>query len=407
MGGDPLAYAIVLWTRYVGSGTLELRYALYTDGAWSDALPIVITPEDGGFVHHDLTGLPADTPVAFQFVDDGGAASALATTRTSPAPGVQGTLRVVATSCSKYQGEGTFPVMPLALARGPADCIIWVGDTVYTYDTTLEQYRARWALNYATPEFQQLLSTGAHIFTLDDHEVTNNFEGATVDPEQLANASQAFYEHTPRRGDSQTPPRIYRSNRFGDIVEIFVLDCRGERDFEAGQYISPEQMSWLLEGLSASPCRWKCIVNSVPIANMPALFDVAKRDRWEGYPEQRAALVEAVGSIPGVVFLSGDFHMPGVARVEPEGPAQFVWDILCGATGSDGNPLGAIMKLQGEVFDHQFPWVETPHTATLIEFDSAGFMTVTFIGEDDLDYFVGTFNDAGVLVGMSITEVPR
>jgi len=410
MGGDPTDSSVMLWTKYQGTGSLYLHYALFTDGAWVDAEPVPVTVAEAGIVHHDLTDLPADCPVAFAFVDDADAGSQVSVTRTAPAAGSMGVMRVLVTSCSKYKGAGTFPVMPLALARGPVDVIMWAGDTVYTYDRTINEYRQTWNRSFSTPEFREFFSQGGHIFTWDDHEVTNNFEGSTVAPDLFANGTQAFFEHTPRRRSADHPDRIWRSNRFGDTLEIFVLDSRGERDYAAGEYLSPEQLAWLEEGLKSSPCRWKCILNSVPIANMPPLFDAAEeliRDRWEGYPRQRQQLVELAATIPGVMFLSGDHHMPAVARVEPEGVGENLWDIMCGATGSDGNPIGAILLSQPDTYGHQFPWSEAPHTATLLEFDPNGFMKVVFMGEDDLDYFTGVFDDQGRLLEHTIVPVPR
>ncbi len=406
MAGDPLPDGLLLWTKYTGTSDLELRWATWDGQAWSATSSESVAVADGGFVHHELTGIAADTPVAFQFVDGDGAASASALGRTAPARGTGGTLRILATACSKWRDEG-HPVFPNAIARGAYDVVLWAGDTVYTYDQTLEEYRDRWALYFASADFQTAYTAGANVFSWDDHEVTNNWEGDDVPPNQLANGVAAFYEHTPtRRGpDGQ----LWRSFRMGDIVEIIVLDCRGERDYDAGIYLSPQQMEWAKATIASSPCRWKMVVNSVPIANMPELFDAVEevqRDRWEAYPDQRQELLDAVADVPGVFFVSGDFHMPFVARVEPDGPSRHVWDIVCGAAGSNGNPIGALMHRQPDLYADQFPWSETPRTATLIDLDDAGFMRVRFVGEDDLTYFDGLWDDQGRLLEHTVVEVP-
>jgi alkaline phosphatase D len=86
---------------------------------------------------------------------------------------------------------------------------------------------------------------------------------------------------------------------------------------------------------------FKIIVNSVPITNFPGLFDLAPFDRWEGYPAQRTQLLDFLiqNKIPGVLFVSGDFHLGASTRVEPTGPWSPFREVLMGPGDQNANPL--------------------------------------------------------------------
>jgi uncharacterized protein (TIGR03382 family) len=63
----------------------------------------------------------------------------------------------------------------------------------------------------------------------------------------------------------------------------------------------------------------KLLVSSVPIGEFPGPFQPFTRDRWVGYPAQRRALLDFLedAKLPGVFFLSGDFHMACLRPVAP------------------------------------------------------------------------------------------
>ena len=76
-------------------------------------------------------------------------------------------------------------------------------------------------------------------------------------------------------------------------------------------------MTWLKQGLSDSPCVFKVILNSVPITNMPFLFDLGADDSWVGYEAQREEILSHISDgVTGAVWLAGDFHFGAVTRVE-------------------------------------------------------------------------------------------
>jgi len=220
--------------------------------------------------------------------------------------------------------------------------------------------------------------------TWDDHEVDNNWDGETVDAGQLAAAMQATFEHLPLRRDAEHPNRFWKSLRWGHTVELFVLDCRTERKPSTrfgpdAEYISPEQMTWLKAALADSPAIFKVIVNSVPIGNFPPLFDAAAADRWEGYAAQRLEILSFIDDTPitGVLWLSGDFHLGAIGRVDTSGPGSTQLEVVASPAAQVGNPLSVNLVAP------QWDWAITKDSYTVLDFvPGLGQVTITFIDED-------------------------
>lgn len=95
------------------------------------------------------------------------------------------------------------------------------------------------------------------------------------------------------------------------------------QDANAQNALGTTQTQWLVNQVAASTAKWKVIASSVSLTSMvldltvPALgvpppFNqrfYLNVDQWDGFPQQRDALLkQALGDVPGVVFLSGDIH---------------------------------------------------------------------------------------------------
>jgi len=91
------------------------------------------------------------------------------------------------------------------------------------------------------------------------------------------------------------------------------------RNAPPGSLLGAAQKAWWKRTMSASDTRWRFWLNSVPL--MPLRFDfsnagqdddiIMSADSWEGYPSERAELLEYLASheIPNVISLSGDYHL--------------------------------------------------------------------------------------------------
>lgn len=388
--GDPTAEGAVLWTRYLGEAELEVVVASWAEDGWTEVDRVAVQPGTGGYVHHELVGMAADRSVAFQFLDAEGSLSPVGELRTAQDAAGEGPVVLGAVSCLD-QDHLDFPSLSRLIERGPVDLFCHLGDTIYGDGLqTVEAYRELWALNQSTPGLRAVMLATAQAYTWDDHEVSNNWTQDGVDPAVLEAARTAFFEVTPTRRDPDHPERIWRSISLGRTAEVFVLDCRGERAPEAGQYVSEEQLAWLIEGLQASEATWKIVLNSVPVADLPEVLDAGDllEDRWEGYREQREALLAGTADIPGLLFLSGDLHFGCVTRVAGSGSHVSVFEVL---TGPGGSFLNAVMLLVEE--DDSFLWRDAVWSATRLELYATGEARISFIGEEDqtwLDMVVDT-----------------
>lgn len=380
--GDVRPDSVVLWTRYGGAAALQVIAKAWDGTAWVDVAEVDAPVADRGFVHVTVDGFDADAPIAYQFRDGDGALSPVGHARTAPADNASRTIRFGATSCCSPH-RTPFAAIESAANRSPMDFFIWNGDTVYAdHATDQDTYEALWDANLQTSGFQAVTARTIGVITWDDHEVTNDFGiDATIPAERVALAKDVFFEYAPIRELPEEPQRIWRTHRFG-AVEVFVLDSRGEHDFEAGEYLSAEQFQWLLDGLAASTAVWKVIVNSVPIALLPPAYNILdlSHEHWNGYPEQRSALVAHIvdNAITGVIFVSGDIHHPALARVDADGPGSSLLDFIVGPAGSDLNALGRVI-MDGA----QYIWSDAAWNAARFELRPEGLGHCAWVTEED------------------------
>ena len=145
----------------------------------------------------------------------------------------------------------------------------------------------------------------------DDHEVANDWDGdfRRAYPARVEAGLQAWREWFPVR--PAATGEIYRSQRFGGGVELFLLDTRshrsGSRSADDGSktMLGSAQLAWLLSGLRASEADFKLVLTSVSLG-----YGTTGADNWDGFVRERDELLHTVIAerIPGVVFLSGDQH---------------------------------------------------------------------------------------------------
>lgn len=360
MAGDMVDDAVVLWTHCPSASTLSLE--IYSLDAAPSAPPVItreVAAEPGGFFHVDINGLVRGAWYGYTFIATAGGElrvrSAVGRFRAALADDALTPVTMGATSCS-HQRARPFPTMLHAGARRDLDFFAHLGDLTYCDGArTLAQYREKYAENLTASGLRAVFASTGIYTTWDDHEVDNNFDPESFNVTTLAAARGAFFEHRALRRDAASPDRIYRRARWGRTLEVFTLDCRGERrpstrNSDNAQYLSRAQMDWLKSGLRASPAVFKVILNSVPISDFPILF-FSENDRWEGYRSAREEILGFILSerITDVLWVSGDFHMASVGYLAPSGPFAGMREVLVGPAGNTANPLGN--TLGGPQFD--------------------------------------------------------
>jgi alkaline phosphatase D len=326
-----------------------------------------------------LDGLDADTAHAVAvYSEDLARRTPVGRFRT--ALGTDGWRVVVFGATSCLGGNEPWPNLSVA-ATEALDFFCLLGDTIYNdQDPDPYDLDGKWSAALSTEGLRALTASTSVIATWDDHEVENNWSyDDPGTPELAADALVAFRRGLPQ-GAGPDGSSIWRQLSWGPVLDVFVLDCRGER--REGNYISVAQMDWLKAGLSASTARFKIILNSVPITDYTVLFGTAQdEDRWAGYPTQRSEILEHIrdNAIGGVLWLSGDVHFAQVGRVDPPGGAgEGMWEVLPGPSGSF---LNAVVDLFGG--DPQYPILFAAWNYARFTCDpDAGTVTVTFIGDD-------------------------
>ena len=370
--GDPMPDSIVLWARLdagaVGDAgairdPIEVRWELAADDSFhrivrsgrSDALP-----ELGHSVHVEAGGLGAGTEYFYRF-HCGGATSPVGRAKTLPELGAHvSRFDFAFASCQHYE-QGYFTALR-HLSEEDVDLIVHLGDYIYegaraeggvrTHEgpevLTLEQYRARYSTYRRDLDLQAAHHAAPWVASTDDHEVDNNYAGATSDddmsPENFllrrAAAYQAFYEFMPlRRSTMPVGPNalMYRRLTLGSLMEMSVLDTRQYRDDQAcGDRFKPScdahrnpdrsilgsaQRDWLFDALAESGARWNVLAQQVLMARFRGYDEQGREtwtmDKWDGYPADRSALLDtlATESVSNPIVLTGDIHSTWVGRL--------------------------------------------------------------------------------------------
>jgi alkaline phosphatase D len=206
----------------------------------------------------------------------------------------------------------------------------------------LAGFRAHWRYSRADASLRRLLAGTAYYAVWDDHEVVNDFgplhdtrdqppyrAGAHLMPLGLS----AMLEQNPVGESPLTPKRLYRSVRWGQHLELLLLDTRQYRDPNLAAdtaerpktLLGREQLTWLKERLASSDATWVVVASSVPMSIPTGWPEAGGRDGWAdgggtgGFSrELRAILAQAAASgRSDLLFISADVHFGAAFRYRP------------------------------------------------------------------------------------------
>ncbi|MFP6684431.1 MAG: alkaline phosphatase D family protein [Polyangiaceae bacterium] len=376
--GDATTTAVLLSVRST-EPELSLTVMRGTSMGWEEAASGQWFTSQDGMVHLELTSLLPDTVYAVAFYSkDGQRRSRVARFRTAIPDGSSRVVRFGATSCFGDVND-PWPSVSHSI-KHKLDFFLLLGDAIYAdNDPDKFDYVAKYKHALSLSGLQDLTAGTSIVATWDDHEIDNNWSWSTPGIQmQFDEALAAFRQHLPQRV-AGAPTQLWRRLSWGDALDIFVLDCRGER--KDGLYLSVAQMDWLKQELVASTAAFKVIMTSVPIFDFTGtvIGSAAAADRWQGYPTQRNELLDHVRdqSVKGVLWISGDVHFGAVAQVDQDGgPGDDQWEIIAGPTGSFINPVAFLLK------GKRMPVVQSKHNWVMVEADPAtGEAIVRFIGD--------------------------
>ena len=254
-------HSAILWTHVAPDNPkipVPLHVQVATDPDFDDIVRQqggVALPSDDFTIRITVSGLSDGTQYYYRFHTNpsplGQITSDAGSFRTSPVDTDGGPMRFVVSGDSNLGYTAPrgldFHVLTAAADEDP-DFFVYFGDTIYADSGvlpggasafTLDEYREVHRLTRADPHLQTLLAAAGTFSGWDDHEVRNDYDGETVDPQQFANGARAFFEYLPLRMiPGNAPYRTDRSVRWGKHAELFFLDGRQFRDAE--QFCNPD-----------------------------------------------------------------------------------------------------------------------------------------------------------------------
>ncbi len=367
--GDPLADGIILWTRVTPAkrddSALDVDWLIATDPALNQVVGRGFTRTHASRDYTakvDVRGLQPGTRYYYQF-RSGGQQSPVGRTRTAPVGG-DDPISFASASCANHP-FGYFNVYRRIAEREELNAVLHLGDYLYEYPArsrdgvidvrrhvpdneilSLSDYRLRHAQYKTDPDLQAAHQAHPWICVWDDHESANNswMHGAqNHTPDEgdwalrKAAAMQAYHEWMPIRAQpmSIAAPRIFRGFRFGNTVDLLMLDTRLHGRSEqvaadspalsdpARSLLGAEQRTWLLNQLTASAGReahWRVLGNQCMFGQLLGEGGVVLNpDQWDGYPHDRQAIIEHLqaGGIGNNVVVTGDIHSSWALDIHP------------------------------------------------------------------------------------------
>lgn len=255
-------------------------------------------------------------------------------------------LRLFGGSLFDGRGDKTFRSINRQIDAGKStDLLLMVGDQIYADDLSFvapdnqaDEFLSRYRKVFGQKHLRELMGRLPTYLTLDDHEISNDWDQDRVKKEgDLFAAAIHAYEcyqfvHGPgfqflgKPDMSDTPQKLWYEFRHGKSA-FFVMDTRTERysSYEPAQMISTEQMDALKKWLvvHGQGTNTKFVVTSVPF--FPDTRSGSK-DKWSGFTEQRLEILDYIRNknVSKVVFLSGDVHCSMAGQLKCSGDPNFL-----------------------------------------------------------------------------------
>lgn len=369
--GDPTSSSVILWT-HVSPEDLneeaEVWWEIATDTEFLYRVEIGTFVTDDTRDHTvklDVESLAAGQTYYYRFMYQG-RTSSIGRTRLAPAQGGK-RLRFGVMSCASYT-SAYFHAYGYAAKRHDLDAVLHLGDYIYEYGQgrgeipqgkrpldppteilSLGDYRRRYAFYRKDKNLQEVHRQFPFIVIWDDHETANNSfpDGAgnhnagEGDWQARKDAGiQAYFEWLPIRDNDEQ--RIWRTIRYGDLVELIMLDTRlWGRDEQTGSreahydedrtLLGEDQRDWLDTQLKESDATWKIVAQQVMMGQLKTtdrtqeqVPGILNNDQWDGYEASRVKFLNMIQQeeIENVVVLTGDIHSSWAIElsVDPANP---------------------------------------------------------------------------------------
>lgn len=380
--GDLLDDRAVLWTRADRPSRVVVEWDVTDRFAAPHRVVGPFAVENTDFtVKLELEGLPAGQRIAYRVMTED-----LRDTRnrsewtqgtfvTPPAKERDFTLVYTGDVCGQGWGideaRGGYRIFA-AMRKLEPDLFVHLGDTIYADNPlvkevkledgtiwknlvteekskvaeTLAEFRGNHRYNFLDQNLREFNASVAQMVLWDDHEVRNNwFPGnlrqdkrytESSDDLLAARALAAFLEYYPIRVSNLSRPKLYRSSRFGPLLEVFAWDMRSDRGPNTNnrqKELTPEssilgrtQLDWLKKSLKESKSLWKVIASDMPLSLIvgdgPQRYEaVANGDHGAplGRELEIAELLRFISEsqIANVIFITADVHYCAAHYYDP------------------------------------------------------------------------------------------
>ncbi|MFE7808249.1 alkaline phosphatase D family protein [Streptomyces sp. NPDC057430] len=358
--GDPQPDSVLLWTRLAPeplaaeqklSEIVEVQWVVATDPQLTRVVAEGTVPASatlGHSVHVPVSGLSPNTRYWYAFRALG-RRSRIGRTKTAPVGRVS-SVRFAAANCQAFH-DG-FYAAHRGIARENVDFVVHLGDYIYEHGQvggvpadhvrdhegpgifTVADYRRRHALYKGDASLREAHAAHPWFLTWDDHEVVNDYSGTGGGAPLMrrrAAAYQAWYENMPHRdggagGATALPdPEIHRVRRWGDLLELTVLDLRSYRSAQNladGTILGAGQKGWLKRNIDQAPDTWHVWANSIMLSQLRSRpgGSYMFTDQWDGFRAERKEILGHVHStgMEDLVVITGDWHSAFVDDIRPD-----------------------------------------------------------------------------------------
>jgi alkaline phosphatase D len=308
--GDVTSGEAVVWLRAEMAARVGIQYGKDSDlNQFIETSPIPVEKDRDNTLRIQLEGLEPKTVYYYRAHVEGRKPGPIGRFITAPTADDPGVIRFCF-SADTRESYKPFVIMEAIRAQRPDFCL-HLGDTIYADRGwpahTLEEFWGKYRANRDDAFSERCFLETSWYVVWDDHEVEDNYlPGNPLAPI----GRKAFLDYWPIRQNPDEPERVYRSFRWGQALELFILDARQYRNPKKGTMLGEEQKKWLMEGLSSSSTLFKFVGTSVVMYG-------GGSDRWDGYPKEREELLRFIAGqkLRGVVFLSGDLHYAAVSLI--------------------------------------------------------------------------------------------
>ena len=386
--GDPLQRRVILWTR-VSPGYkaryIKVKLVVAKDPYLKD---VVYKSKQFANAYNDYTvkvdayGLKPGNTYYYRFFARG-ENSPIGRTRTLPSNTDH--VRLAVASCSNYPA-GFFGAYEKIAQQQDLDAVLHLGDYIYEYANetfgngtdldrvpspnkeiiALNDYRTRHAQYKSDPQLQAAHQAHPWIVVWDDHESANDAyrDGAeNHQPEsegswrvREAMARKAYFEWMPIRDNYNRrliKGRIFRRFKFGDLVQLDMLDTRlfgreqqvspiidpftqelvvdpvtipeliSELNRPGRQMLGKKQERWLYKQIEIAANRgtqWQIFGQQVMMGQLqsvlpsppfaPNTLIPLNPDQWDGYVDARNRFLDFLSDVNPYnnIVLTGDIH---------------------------------------------------------------------------------------------------